>query len=242
MIRAIVVDDEPLGRRRLLRLLQDHPDVEVVAEAANGRDARAECLTRRPDVLFLDVQMPAEDGPAALRALRETLPEDALPLVIFTTAHAEHALDAFALEAIDYLLKPIERAGLARALKRVRKRLAQPIEAPSPPVPKRLLAHRGSRTIPLDLAHVGAVVVQDDTVHAWSTAGRFRVDGTLREVAQRLPPDFVQVSRSALLRSTMLTELRPLASGTFEALLRDIEGSIHVSRRRGRELKKLLGS
>jgi len=242
MIRAVLVDDEPLGRQRLARLLRDHPDVQVVGEAADGRAARAEVLTRRPDVLFLDVQMPGEDGPTALRGIRETLPEGALPLVIFTTAHAEHALDAFELEALDYLLKRVERSELARALKRVRKRLSTgPVEVVTPPEePRRLLAHRGNRTIPLELDQVVAVVVDDEIVRAWTPAGRFRVEGTLREVAERLPGGFVQVSRAAWLRPDRVAELRPLASGTFDAVLRGVDGVVHISRRRGRELRALL--
>ena len=280
MIRAIVVDDEPLGRKRILRLLGDHPDVVVVAEAADGRAALAEVLAHRPDLLFLDVQMPVQDGPSALRALRDALPESALPFVVFTTAHTEHALDAFALEAVDYLLKPVEREGLARALKRVRKGLAlrggagvgspapnanlpspaaapmlSPPGAPSAPEPgvaavplpdsapnlRRLLAHRGNRTILLDLDQVAAVVVEDSIAWAWSVGGRFRVDGTLQEIATRLPPSFVPVSRAALLRPEAIVELRPLASGTWEATLRDVEGRLHISRRRARELRRLLG-
>lgn len=250
MIRAVLVDDEPLGRKRLRRLLADHPDVEVVGEAPDGRAARAEVLTRRPDVLFLDVQMPGEDGPTALAGLRETLPEDALPCVVFTTAHAEHALDAFELEALDYLLKPVERSGLARALKRVRKRIGErevrgePGPEVAPPVgvegPRTLLAQHGSRTLQLDLDNVAAVVVEDETVRAWTPAGYFRVDGTLKEVADRLPAGFLKVSRAALLRPEAIAELRPGASGTWEARLRDVEGTIHVSRRRGRELKRVL--
>lgn len=250
MIRAIVVDDEPLGRRRLKRLLEDHPDVQVVAEAADGRAARAEVLTRRPDLLFLDVQMPLEDGPTALRLLRETLPEAALPIVVFTTAHAEHAIAAFELEAIDYLLKPVERSGLARAMKRVRRGVqgrsaaVEVAEAPppAPPEPAILIAQRGSRTIPLDMNNVAAVVVEDATGWAWTPAGRFRVDGTLQEIAARLPAGFVQVSRAAVLRIEAIAELRPMASGTLEAVLHDVEGTIHISRRRARELKRTLGA
>ncbi len=249
MIRAVVVDDEALGRRRLIRLREDHPDVAVVGEAGDGRTARAEVLTQRPDLVFLDVNMPGEDGPTALRLLRETLPEGALPIVVFTTAHAEHALAAFELEAIDYLLKPVERSGLARALKRVRRLMdpGPPVVgvdvAPEPGVPeahKVLLAQRGNRTIPLDIEHVAAVVIEDSIGWAWSLGGRFRVPGTLQEIADRLPQDFVQVSRAALLRPSAIAELRPLASGTLEARLKDIEGGIHISRRRGRELKRIL--
>ncbi len=245
MIRAIIVDDEPLGRQRLGRLLQDHPDVAVVAEAADGRAARAQVLTQRPDLLFLDVQMPLEDGPTALRLLRETLPEAAVPIVVFTTAHSEHALAAFELEAIDYLLKPVERAGLARAMKRVRRALERVGDAPGVaadpgPESRVLLAHRGNRTVPLDMDGVAALVVEETMVWAWTRAGRFRVDGTLQEVAERLPTGFVQVSRAAVIRLDWIAELKPLASGTCEATLREIEGTIHISRRRARELKRSL--
>jgi len=250
MIRALVVDDEPLGRSRLRRLLQDHPDVQVVGEAADGRAARAAVLSHRPDLLFLDVQMPIEDGPTALRNLRDALPDVSLPFVVFTTAHSEHALAAFELEALDYLLKPVERSGLARAMKRVRKGLAQrtalaappPAPAPASPDPelRRLLAHRGNRTIPLDMDGVAAVVIEDTIGWAWTPAGRFRLDGTLAEISERLARGFVQVSRSALVRPDAIAELKPLASGTYQARLRDIEGAIHISRRRARELKKIL--
>ncbi len=241
MIRALLVDDEPLGRARLTRLLADHPDVEIVGEAANGKTARAQVLTLRPDLVFLDVQMPTEDGPTALRLLRETVPEGAMPLVVFTTAHAEHAVDAFALEALDYLLKPVERAGLARAMKRVRKRVDGAPAAPAAPGPGgRLMAHRGTRTIPLEIDTIAAVVVEDRIAWAWTPAGRFRLGGTLREVEEQLPDDFFQVSRAAIVRPSWITALKPLASGTFEATLRDVEGELHVSRRRARELKPLL--
>jgi len=253
MIEAIVVDDEPLGRRRLQRLLEDHPDVQVVAVAPDERAARTEVLTRRPDLVFLDVQMPVEDGPTALRLLRETLPEASLPIVVFTTAHAEHAIAAFELEAIDYLLKPVERSGLARAMKRVRRLMqsrssentpsAPAPPAPAPPVPAKprlLMAQRGNRTVPLDMDNGAAVVVEEATGWAWTPAGRFRVDGTLQEIVARLPAEFVHVSRAAVLRPQAIKELRPLASGTFEATLHDIEGTIHISRRRARELKRLL--
>ncbi len=258
MIRALVVDDEQLGRRRLIRLLKDHPDIEVVAEAADGASARAEVFRLFPDLVFLDVQMPGEDGPTALRALRASLPESRQPIVVFTTAFAQHALDAFELEAVDYLLKPVERDGLARALKRVRRivwqRAPQPApSAPPPPVPPapapepepgptHLPARRGTRVIPVEIAQIAAVVVVDTISWALTPSGRFRLQGGLAEIEERLPPgEFLRVSRSALLRPSCIAELRPLASGTMEAALKELDEVVHVSRRRGRELKKLLG-
>ena len=120
---AVVVDDEPLARRRLRRLLGAHEDVEVVGEATNGDEAVAVVLESRPDVLFMDVRMPGSDGLQALRMLREKLPADVLPMVVFTTAYEEHAVEAFELEGTDYLVKPVDKAALARSMQRLRRGL-----------------------------------------------------------------------------------------------------------------------
>ena len=96
-VRVIIVDDEPLARRRLRRLLKVHEDVEVTGEATNGDEAVSAALEAHPDVLFMDVRMPGSDGLQALRKLRDKLPADVMPLVIFTTAYEEHAVEAFEL-------------------------------------------------------------------------------------------------------------------------------------------------
>jgi two-component system LytT family response regulator len=127
--RAIVVDDEPLARERLRRLLDAEPDVRVVAECASGREAVREVLAQRPDLLLLDVQMPGIDGFGVLRELRSEAEagagDTALPLVIFVTAYDQHALRAFDVHAIDYVLKPVEPDRLRDALARARARHAQ---------------------------------------------------------------------------------------------------------------------
>lgn len=127
--RAIVVDDEPLARERLRRLLEAEPDVRVVAECASGREAVREVLAQRPDLLLLDVQMPGIDGFGVLRELRSQAEagagDTALPLVIFVTAYDQHALRAFDVHAIDYVLKPVEPDRLRDALARARARHAQ---------------------------------------------------------------------------------------------------------------------
>jgi two-component system, LytTR family, response regulator len=112
-LRALIVDDERLARKELRRLLQRHPDIEVVGEAANAKDARRAVLDLEPDLLFLDVQMPGESGFDLLASL------ESVPLVIFTTAYDEYALNAFEVSALDYLLKPIDPARLARAVERL---------------------------------------------------------------------------------------------------------------------------
>ena len=127
--RVIIVDDEPLARERLRRLVEAEDDVRIVAECAGGRDAVREVLAHRPDVLLLDVQMPGIDGFGVLRELRAATDagagETALPLVIFVTAYDEHALRAFDVHAIDYVLKPVETDRLRDALSRARARHAQ---------------------------------------------------------------------------------------------------------------------
>src|SRR5687768_8835903 len=118
--RAVVVDDEPAARDAVLMLLLDEPTVEVVGTAANGKDAVAVVRQQKPDLLFLDIQMPDADGFQVLDALGEDVPRG----VVFVTAHDEHAVRAFEVHALDYLLKPFGRprfhAALARAIERLR--------------------------------------------------------------------------------------------------------------------------
>src|ERR1700691_920974 len=111
-IRAIIVDDEPLAREGIRTFLAEEPDVEVVGECADGASAVRAVEKRRPDLLFLDVQMPRLNGFDVLEAIAS----ESMPLVIFTTAHDEHALRAFEVNALDYLLKPVRADDLARAL------------------------------------------------------------------------------------------------------------------------------
>ncbi len=134
-IRTLVVDDEPLARSRIKRLLADHPDVELVGEGDSGAAAVSSVLQLRPDLVLLDVQMPGMTGIEALQGIHDALPEGLWPLVVFTTAHEEHAVEAFSLEGMDYILKPVEAPRLAQALKRVRKLVYARQPAASPPAP-----------------------------------------------------------------------------------------------------------
>jgi two-component system LytT family response regulator len=145
-VRVVVVDDEELARERLRRLLEREPDVVVVAECANGKEAVREVLARRPDVLFLDVQMPGLDGFGVLRALRAEADAGGagagpLPLVVFVTAFDEHALRAFDVHAVDYVLKPIDPDRFRDAVARARARHAQADSARRLRELQRLLEH-----------------------------------------------------------------------------------------------------
>jgi two-component system LytT family response regulator len=120
-IRTLLVDDEALAIQGLRHRLERHPDIEIVGIASNGREAIRAIRTERPDLVFLDIQMPTFDGFAVLSALADLAP----PLVIFVTAYSDHAIRAFEAEAVDYLLKPVEEDRLAQSLDRVRARLAE---------------------------------------------------------------------------------------------------------------------
>lgn len=262
-IRALVVDDEPLARSRMRRLLGEHPDVEVVGEAADGKEAVAAALQLRPDVLFMDVQMPGQIGTDALRAIHDALPEDLWPMTVFCTAYDDHAVEAFELEGTDYLLKPVEKPALGRAMRRVRKALwsRTPSSGPSPatdPIPAtsapaasgeipeavtHLAAHRAGRIVSLPIDQIACVLVEDTITFACTPEGRFRLKTSLHEVEAKLPsPPFVRVSRSAIVQLGWVHHLDPLVSGTYEAILRAPVGlGIAVSRRRARRLRELLG-
>jgi DNA-binding LytR/AlgR family response regulator len=250
-IRALVVDDEPLARRRLRRLLAEHSDVEIAGEAASGDEAVELALEKRPHVIFMDVQMPERDGMAALRTLQDRLPDAVMPTVVFTTAFEEHAVEAFALDATDYLVKPIDADQLRRALRRVRREAwsetpADPAgtsSAPARAATGHLAGHRAGKIVNLPLEDVGCIQLEDTITWAHTPQGKFRVKLALHEAEDRLPtPPFVRVSRSAIVNLEWIEHLAPMFSGTYVARLRGAIGlEINVSRRRARELRELLG-
>ncbi|MEK6409372.1 MAG: response regulator [Acidobacteriota bacterium] len=123
-IRVLIVDDEPLARRKIRRMLAHDPEVEILADSANGREAIAAIAAQNPDLVFLDVQMPEIDGFDVL----ESIAEPQIPLVIFVTAYDQYALRAFEVSAVDYLVKPFDRTRFEKALQRAKSRLAPSAE------------------------------------------------------------------------------------------------------------------
>ena len=262
-VRALVVDDEPLARRRLRRLLKDHEDVEVVGEATTGDEAIAAALEAHPDLMFMDVRMPGTDGLQALRGLRDKLTDDVMPLAVFTTAYEDHAVEAFELEGTDYLVKPVGKDELARALQRVRRVLWQRGRGPQPaddseerdtdagvdePVVHReavghLAAHRAGKIIRLALDDIACLTVDDTITWAMTADGKYRLRQGLGQLETRLPcPPFFRVSRAAIINLGWIDHLAPMFSGTYSAFLKEpVSLEVHVSRRRARELRQLLG-
>jgi len=244
-IRALVVDDEPRARARMRRLLEPHDDLVVVGEASDGDAAVQQVLALRPDVLFLDIHMPGPDGTAVAARLHDYLPEAVRPHVVFTTAHAEHAVDAFGLDALDYLLKPVERDRLADCLRRIRRAVWASGRATAPPAPlpqPTLTAHRGASLSAVAIGAITTVQVEDGTAYAYTVEGeRQRLGESLAELEATLPsPPFVRVSRGALVNTERVERLVPRDSGTWEAVLEDGQ-AVKISRRRAKGIRELLG-
>ena len=230
-IRAIVVDDEALARERVVTLLGEHPDVEVVGQCAGGREAVAAIVERKPDIIFLDVQMPDLDGFEVLEAVGA----DRLPAVVFVTAFDEYALRAFEVHALDYLLKPIAphrfRIALTRALDAIAARrgsLSDPRlvrlleELAARDHPDRLVVKSGGRIHFLRPADIDWV--EADGKYARLHVGKdvHAVRQPMKQVADRLTPHgFVRIHRSAIVNLDRIKELEPWFHGEYVVLLRD---------------------
>jgi two-component system LytT family response regulator len=231
-LRAIIADDEPLGRERVRTLLKDEPDVEVVAEAANGREAVAAVRKHAPDLLFLDVQMPELDGFEVLRGLGR----ERLPVVIFVTAFDEHAVRAFEVHALDYLLKPFKPSRFKQAVARAREQARRRggLEVPAELVA--LLKEQASKsTFALRLAVKSperTVFVKVELLDWAESAGNYVVlhsgkeTHVMRETMSALtarldPAQFLRVSRSALVNADRIKELQVAFNGEHVVVMRD---------------------
>ncbi len=240
-LRVLLVDDEAPARARLRQLLAEIGGCTVVAEASDGADALDQVGATRPDVVLLDVRMPGMDGMAVGRRLAE----GPTPAVVFVTAHGDHALEAFDAEPLDYLLKPVRRDRLARALDRARRRVTgapadAPPEASDSGHRQNLLCRRtGVETlIPVDaIIYLQAdskyvTVVHDD--------GEDLVEESLRQLEGAFPDRFLRTHRSVLVARDRLLGLERDAMGRARVVLRGSDARLPISRRHLGELRRLL--
>jgi len=231
--RAVIADDEPLARERLRTLLAAEPAVELVRECGDGPAAVEAVRELRPDLVFLDVQMPGLDGFGVLRALDEM---EALPEIVFVTAHDAYALRAFEVHALDYLLKPFTRRRFAEAMEHVLQRLALRAQGGTATGVAALLdALRAERERPDRIAvrtgrgvhfvkpeEVSWVEAEGNYVKLHTPGGAHLVRGTLKEVEARLGPRrFVRVHRSALVNLDRIRRLEPWFHGEFVVVMED---------------------
>ncbi len=240
-LRVLLVDDEAPARGRLRQLLSERPQVEIVGEAEDGVEAIERIHALTPDVVFLDIQMPGCTGLDVAASLGP-----ARPAVIFCTAFDQHAVDAFELQAVDYLLKPVTRARLDAALARVAPAAADPsgpggsaaggVEPPLPAAPTRFLARRGARYKVVPLAEVVAFTFDEGQTRLHTATEQLLMQPTLAQLSKRLDPArFFQVSRAAVVHLDAVREAKPHTDGTGQIVLSN--GTVvEVSRRRWRPL------
>ncbi|MFN0068115.1 MAG: LytR/AlgR family response regulator transcription factor [Limisphaerales bacterium] len=249
-LRALIVDDEPLARDRVRSLLKCATDVEIIGECVNGEEALAAITEQRPDLVFLDVQMPGLTGLEVLRAL----PDDVQPAVIFTTAHDDFALEAFEVNAADYLLKPFKPSRFETAVERARRQAASRTtgeangrlrawldqKTPLPPGARRIMVRNPDRV----------VFVRTDEVDWIEAAGNYAIlhvgkathilRETMTHLEATLPEEiFFRASRSALVNLSRVRELHPLPGGQHVMLLHD--GQKVTTTRPVRDIQERLG-
>jgi two-component system LytT family response regulator len=239
--RTIIVEDEPLARERLRHLLESDPEIEVVAECGDGSTAVAAVKEHRPDLLFLDIQLPERNGFEVLADLGASRP----PAIVFVTAYDRFAVKAFEVHAIDYLLKPFDIDRFEQAVTRAKAQL-QPREpaaiaaAPASPQeqrieelinslrpleptgPKRISFKSGGKLIFLKTDEIDCVEAADNYIDIRSAGQTHRVRETLGSFESKLPAtQFVRISRSAIVNVDRIKELQPCTYGEYTVILQD---------------------
>ena len=228
---AIIADDEPLARERVHSLLQDEPDVVVVAQCADGAQALKETRQRQPDLLFLDVQMPRLNGFEVLEALSP----GPIPIVIFTTAHDAHAIRAFEFSALDYLLKPFTEARFQMSLGRARALLEKmgkaekgsgdsPGAASLHPTPGggRIFVRSSERILFLRPGEIDRIEAAGNYVLLHTAQEQHILRETISAMEARLGPSgFMRISRSVMVNLACIREIQPVASGRYSLLLKN---------------------
>jgi two-component system LytT family response regulator len=231
-IRTLIVDDEPLARERIRTLLAKEPDIELTGECANGDEALAVMKKRPVDLLFLDVQMPEMDGFEMLSRLAK----EALPAVIFVTAYDQHALKAFEVHALDYLLKPFKQSRFKEAVQRVRgliarrqtddatQRLLQLLgdRKAAPAYLQRLTVRENDRVVLLKTVQIEWIESAGNYVVLHVGKQSHIVRQTLASLEAQLDPKlFLRISRSTLVNLDQVRELQPLFKGEYVVVLQN---------------------
>lgn len=230
-LTTLIVDDEPLAREGLRLLLSKDPEVSAIREARDGREAVAAIRTLRPDLVFLDVQMPEMEGFAVVRAIgAESMPE-----VVFVTAHDQYALQAFEMNALDYLLKPVIEERFVRALARAKDRIRANAAADSHQqiiglletitprhYPKRLAVRSAGKTVFLDVRDLDWIGGAENYVELHTGRNSYLLHVTMNAIEKSLDPGiFLRVHRSIIVNCERIREMQPGVHGEYVITLQD---------------------
>jgi two-component system LytT family response regulator len=243
-IKAIIVDDEELARSYLAELLEQHDDIDLVGECTNGFDAVKLIAKEKPDLVFLDIQMPKLNGFEVLELL------DELPVVVFTTAYDQYAVQAFETQALDYLLKPFSGERLQQALDKVRtqrrvtshEKVRQVADAARGDLEylARLVIKDGGKVVIVDALEIDYIEAQDDYVNIHQGKKSWLKHQTMASLEKSLDPKlFVRIHRSILLNVNALDRIEALTRDKYLAILKD-KTELPISRNGHKQLKQIL--
>jgi two-component system LytT family response regulator len=235
-MRVLIVDDEAPARAKIRRYLDEHPDVEIVGEAENGAEAVERIAERTPDLVFLDVQMPELDGFGVI----DTIGVNEMPHVVFVTAFDEHALRAFEVRALDYLLKPFTPERFSSVMDRVRQlvetassahaaeitgkleALMAAMAAGRPRFLNRVLVHHENKAFLIPVERIDRVEADRNYVRLHSGGKTFTLRGNIGSLAERLDPEkFLRINRSEIVRLDAVKELQPWFHGDYRVVMAD---------------------
>jgi two-component system, LytTR family, response regulator len=250
IIRALIVDDEPLARRSIRRFLDQGSGVEIIGQCADGESAVKAIRTQKPDLVFLDVQMPEKNG---LDVIREIGP-DAMPVTIFVTAYDRYAIRAFDANAIDYLLKPFGKQRFDLALKRAKERLAGRMnlndvrvilaslerDQTQPAYLERLTSSESGRILLIDVKDIDWIGASGNYAQVYSGSRKYEIRQTLTSLAEKLNPrDFLRIHRSTIVNIRRIREIQPWFHGYHLIILQNGK-ELRMSRYQ-RDVAKRLG-
>ena len=248
----MIVDDEPLARKYIREMIAAESDIEIVGEAGNGKAALRLISKFKPDLLYLDIQMPGMDG----FNLLQHLDSGDMPVIIFTTAYEEYAIRAFEVHAIDYLLKPFDRPRFERSLEHARELLSEStsrdvestqltelikVIKEKPKYIERLLVKRNGRIVFLHMNQIDWIKADDKYLHLIGDNKRHMIRQTLASIKSQLDPSkFVQINRSVIVNVDSIRELHSMFNGDYDVEMQD-DSKFPLSRNHRSALFDLLG-
>lgn len=251
MLRVIVVDDEAPAREELIYILGKMNKVKVIDEASHGLQALELNRKHKPDIIFLDIKMPGLSG---IEVADKLLEEAHVPYVVFITAYEDYALDAFEVNAIDYILKPIYEERLNKTIDRIIERiqnrnkdyynkLNQLIENLNEKDSEccRISVYHQGKLIPLDLKDILYITVEDKNTVIVSTKGKFQVNNTLNQLQKKLSSStFFRSHKSFIINIDKIESIEPWFNSTYNVILKGVEEKIPVSRSQSKKFREIM--
>lgn len=251
MIKVLIADDEEPARAEMKFLLEQYDDINILAEASDGEMAVKLCYEHKPDLVFMDIQMPSLSG---IEAAEMLINSGNSPYIIFVTAYDSYAIRAFELHAIDYLLKPVETERLESSLNRIRKLLGSDHDiSASLKAMKEMLGgyreHRCGKVItvckdekfyPVSIEKIKYAYADDKRTYLVTTSGKFTYKNTLHHLEELLPENFIRTHRSYIVNINYIKDIEPWFNGAYQITIINDEDSVPLSRSHSKYFKEIM--